>query len=359
MWNTRINNSTGGPSYGATTSNVIFRENFVGNGSDTTFQLTSSPDNATFATGSWSAGRILNTYPAYVTDENNKTLYTAGSIFTRSKITVVSISVGGLVTLSAAPVNLDDLRIWYFYSLQNADSLSSYLQEDFVTDIEAEFGNLDDHITDTANPHQTSDANLVTTDITTNNATSAKHGFLPKLSNVATQFLNGQGNFTTPSGTTNSYLSTSFSSQTSVNVNHSFNAYPVVQIINGLGAMVIPLTVTHNTLNDFTVTFSTSSSGTIIASVGSPQPNSVIVVATNYTVLNTDKIIQSTASGVTITLPTAVGNTGRTYYVNNASSGDITLDANGTETINAELTQIIPQSSTIQIFSDGSNWWII
>lgn len=42
--------------------------------------------------------------------------------------------------------------------------------------------------------------NLVLTDVTTNNATSAQHGFLPKLSNDAGQYLNGQGGWTTPSG---------------------------------------------------------------------------------------------------------------------------------------------------------------
>lgn len=203
------------------------------------------------------------------------------------------------------------------------------------------------------------EADISLTDITTNNATSSKHGFLPKLSNVATQFLNGQGNFATPAGTTNSYLSTTFTSQTSVNVMHNFNVYPVVQILNNSGAVIIPLSITNNTANDFTVTFSASTTGTIIASVGSPQPNSVIVVAANYTILNTDKIVQSTASGVTITLPTAVGNTGRNYYINNASSGDITTNTTSSQTISGELTQILPPSSTMQVFSDGSNWWII
>ncbi len=42
---------------------------------------------------------------------------------------------------------------------------------------------------------------LSTTDITTNNATTAKHGFLPKLSNVATQYMNGVGTWTVPAST--------------------------------------------------------------------------------------------------------------------------------------------------------------
>lgn len=44
------------------------------------------------------------------------------------------------------------------------------------------------------------DATITTTDVTTNNATSAKHGWLKKLSNISTQYLDGQGNFTVPAG---------------------------------------------------------------------------------------------------------------------------------------------------------------
>lgn len=41
---------------------------------------------------------------------------------------------------------------------------------------------------------------LSLTDILTNNATTARHGFLPKLSGVAIQFLNGQGNWQSAAG---------------------------------------------------------------------------------------------------------------------------------------------------------------
>jgi len=38
------------------------------------------------------------------------------------------------------------------------------------------------------------------TDITNNNASTSNHGYLKKLSNVSTEFMNGQGNWATPSG---------------------------------------------------------------------------------------------------------------------------------------------------------------
>jgi hypothetical protein len=43
------------------------------------------------------------------------------------------------------------------------------------------------------------EADLTLADVTTLNATSSKHGLLPKLSNVATEFLNGAGSFAVPS----------------------------------------------------------------------------------------------------------------------------------------------------------------
>lgn len=49
------------------------------------------------------------------------------------------------------------------------------------------------------------------TDIITNNASTTKHGLLPKLSNVATQYLNGTGGWTTPpdTGEVNTYSNSS------------------------------------------------------------------------------------------------------------------------------------------------------
>lgn len=45
-----------------------------------------------------------------------------------------------------------------------------------------------------------SDATISTTDITTNNATSLKHGFLPKLDNTGTKYLRDDGTWQTPTG---------------------------------------------------------------------------------------------------------------------------------------------------------------
>lgn len=44
------------------------------------------------------------------------------------------------------------------------------------------------------------DATITTTDVTTNNATTSKHGFLKKLSNNANEYMDGTGNWSAPSG---------------------------------------------------------------------------------------------------------------------------------------------------------------
>ena len=199
---------------------------------------------------------------------------------------------------------------------------------------------------------------------TTNNVSISRHGFCPVLPNNAAQFLNGQGNYTTPAGLTisASYLLTSFSGQTSVTVTHNFGTYPIVQLIDNATpkAVFVPLNIKHNSLNDFTVTFTASSSGSIIASVGSPQPQALTTVAAGtYTTLTSDRIISVTTSGAIITLLTAVGNTGREFNIDNASSGNITVNTTSSQTINGQLSQLVPPNSAMTVYSNGSAWRII
>lgn len=205
------------------------------------------------------------------------------------------------------------------------------------------------------------EADISLSNNSTNNVSTTRHGFAPILPDNPALYLDGQGNYTIPSGLTvsASYSATAFSGQTSVNVVHNFGAYPLVQVVDGSGIQFIPLSVTNNTLNDFTVVFSTSTSGTIMASVGSPQPQALTVTANNYTVLTTDRIVKVTASGKTVTLPTSVGNTGREFIINNASPGSVTVATTSSQTISAQLTQTLPAYSSMTVYSDGANYWII
>jgi len=56
----------------------------------------------------------------------------------------------------------------------------------------------------------------------------------------------------------------SFTSQTSITVTHNRGWYPVVQVIDGSGILLSPLSVTHASVNSFTVTLSSSTTGNII-----------------------------------------------------------------------------------------------
>jgi len=55
-----------------------------------------------------------------------------------------------------------------------------------------------------------------------------------------------------------------FTGQTSVVVNHGLGYYPLVQIIDGSGNLLSPLSLNHASTNSFTVTFLSSTSGNII-----------------------------------------------------------------------------------------------
>lgn len=80
-----------------------------------------------------------------------------------------------------------------------------------------------------------------------------------------------------------------------------------------------------------------------------------------YTVSDTDKTVHATSGTFTITLPTAVGVTGREYLIKNTGSGLITVACFGSETIDGAATVALPNSgkpSGIAVLSTGANWII-
>jgi len=88
---------------------------------------------------------------------------------------------------------------------------------------------------------------------------------------------------------------------------------------------------------------------------------SVTSIVADYTVLATDAIIlaDATAGDITVTLPTAVGIAGRNYIIKktDTTSNKVTIEGNGTETINLELKQeLLFEGDAPQLASDGANW---
>ncbi len=82
-------------------------------------------------------------------------------------------------------------------------------------------------------------------------------------------------------------------------------------------------------------------------------------VSSNYTVLDRDYSIFASGT-ITISLPTAAGCAGRIYIIKNTSTGAITIDPDGSETIDGSSTKILTtQNETAALQSNGTNWHII
>jgi len=71
----------------------------------------------------------------------------------------------------------------------------------------------------------------------------------------------------------------------------------------------------------------------------------------------TDNVVDCTANTFTVTLPTAVGITGRRYIIKNSGTGVITVAAGGAETIDGEPTYVLAvQYGVVTVLSNGTDW---
>jgi uncharacterized membrane protein len=100
------------------------------------------------------------------------------------------------------------------------------------------------------------------------------------------------------------------------------------------------------------------------SAAGSSSGNANLAVVsktTTYTVSILDELVllDATSAAFTATLPTAVGNTGKVLRFKkiDSSSNIVTIDGNGSETIDGILTRKLgSQYDELTIASDGSNW---
>lgn len=92
---------------------------------------------------------------------------------------------------------------------------------------------------------------------------------------------------------------------------------------------------------------------------------SVVSKTTTYLATVADEIILADVSGGawTLTLPTAVGNTGQEFTIKKTDSDfteALTIDGDGSETIDGSTsTTLNTQGETLKIVSDGTNWEIL
>ena len=207
------------------------------------------------------------------------------------------------------------------------------------------------------------ESSIAFTDITTNNATTLKHGYLQKLTGSTNTFLRGDGAFATPAGIANSYLAQDFSGTgktAPIVVTHNFGAHPIVQVMDSTGHLLqfsgggSKITdIQHDSLNQVTITLSADIDGIVMCSVGSPQLSAYIHVADNYNVTYSDYFVEQTVSGKNVTLPYAVGYSGKIFIIKNTSAGDITVASQGTNNVDGVTSGLLAPNQAIMIIGDG------
>jgi len=82
-----------------------------------------------------------------------------------------------------------------------------------------------------------------------------------------------------------------------------------------------------------------------------------------YTALSTDEIISCDTSvgAIQVDLPAILGRKGRPYYIKNKAGGanNVTVDADGAETIDGALTQVFGAGTNLLIAPDSTEWLIL
>lgn len=121
-----VQSSSGSGSGAFNTPVVQFRQEFVGDGSTTQFQLTSSINNASFIQGSWDVNQIELLKPATPAKDNGGRIYDSIIPIYKDLISVQSITAGGLVTLDHAPISGATFYIYYYYHLKTVDIIDDY-----------------------------------------------------------------------------------------------------------------------------------------------------------------------------------------------------------------------------------------
>jgi hypothetical protein len=109
-----------------------------------------------------------------------------------------------------------------------------------------------------------------------------------------------------------------------------------------------------------------NNSGTVYSAYDNSVSRYVSISNANspYTATTANEIIEVTGSltgPITINLYSAVNNAGRTLYIknnstNNTSTNFVTIDADGSQTIDGQLTRALSSLEELVICSNGANW---
>lgn len=158
----------------------------TGSGSTISFYQDSSASTSLYGAlaGSLNDSNVLFTTSQASYISGSLSVYKNGQLLTpgAGNDWVETTPASGTFTLAIAPSSTDVLYAYY-------QKISSAIVAGDSDLLDGQHG-----------AYYLTEANQVFTDVTTNNASSTKHGYLPKLSNNSTQYLNGAGAFTADDG---------------------------------------------------------------------------------------------------------------------------------------------------------------
>lgn len=99
--------------------------------------------------------------------------------------------------------------------------------------------------------------------------------------------------------------------------------------------------------------YDTSATGSSVSST-----ENIVTKTANYTLTANDVIVLANGT-LTLTLPTAVGISGKGYKIKNIGTGRVTVACDGSETIEEAPTAVLPPKVSIFPRSDNTEWWIL
>ncbi len=199
-------------------------------------------------------------------------------------------------------------------------------------------------------------------------ANAALNAFLPSQPGNGGKVLQTNGMDTSLQDDTNfTRIEQAFTSQSSITVTHNNGYRPGVDVIDPSTNERIPFNIAQTTVNQFTVTFSSAQTGTIIYDssgfVASPLGNFIKIDVTDspYIVDGTEAGISVDASGgdVVINLLTLILAPVRRLKIekNEASVNTVTVNRAGTDLINGEISKIIRRESEGYDFTPFPTEW--
>jgi hypothetical protein len=80
--------------------------------------------------------------------------------------------------------------------------------------------------------------------------------------------------------------------------------------------------------------------------------------ASNDSPTSSDVVLLCSAT-LTVSLPAVAANSGMGLFIKNIGVGTVTVDANGSELIDGQLTQLLNPNDTMFIMSDAAQWRVL